>query len=87
MLRVGGDIVDEDLSDMPRKRFLDIAYAIVDVPGGALGDHFDASVPEIADEAGELMTIGHPVGGKTKTDALNVAREYYLFRNHFLTDC
>jgi hypothetical protein len=32
------------------------------------------------------MAIGHPVGGKTKTDALNVTRKYYLFRNHFLSD-
>jgi hypothetical protein len=31
------------------------------------------------------MAIGHSVDGKTKTDALNVTREYYLFRNHFLS--
>ena len=84
MLRVDGDVIDGDFSDVPWKRFLDVRYAVVDVLRGALGDHLDASVSAIADEPGKLMTAGHPVGGKTKTDTLNVTREYDVFCDHFL---
>ncbi len=84
-LRIGGHIVDNDFSDVLWKTFLDVRYAVVDVLGGALGYHLDASIRQIADESRELMATGHPVGGKAKTDALNVTRKYDVFRNHFLT--
>jgi hypothetical protein len=82
MFRIGRDVVDDSLPYITRERFSDIPYAVIDVLGGTLGDHFDRSVPQVANEAGEPMAMGHPVGGEAKTDALNVTGEYYVLRNH-----
>jgi hypothetical protein len=66
--------------------FLDVLDAIVNVVGSALGEHFDRAVRQVADEAGKLVTAGHPVSGKAKSDTLDPADEYYVPGNHFLMD-
>jgi hypothetical protein len=70
-----------------RKSFFDVPYTVFNALGGALGEHLDGAIRQIADKTGQVMTVGYPVGGEPKTDALNVTREYDMFGNHFPTDC
>ena len=71
MFRIRWDFIDIHFSDMAGIVILDILDAIINVIGCALGEHLDRTVRQVADESGELMSIGHPVSGKPKTDALD----------------
>ena len=64
----------------------DVSYAVINIISGALGEHLDGAVREVADKTGKLMAISHPVSGKAKTDALNPADEDDVSGNHFLMD-
>jgi len=85
MSRIGGDFLDSGISDVAGKIFLNLLYATVNVFRGALGEHLDGAVHEVADVTGELMATGHAVRGKAKTDTLDPADEDYVSGNHFLT--
>jgi hypothetical protein len=84
--QIRGDFLDSGISDVAGKIFLNLLYAIVDVFRRALGEHLDGAVRHVADEAGELMAIGHPMSDKAKTNALDPAGENYMSGNHFLMD-
>ena len=80
------EVLDVHISYMAGIIFFDVLYAIVNVVGRALGEHFDRAVRQVADETGKLVTVGHSVSGKAKSDALDPPDEFYVPGNHFLMD-
>jgi len=82
-LGVGGSLFDPGFSYVAGEGLLDFSYAGVDVFGGALGEHLDGPVKEVADEAGQLVAMGDAVSGEAKTDALDVSDEDYVLGGHW----
>ena len=86
MFRIGWNVIDIHFPYVAGIVLSNVLYAVVNVIGCALREHLDGTVRQVADEAGELMSIGHPVSGKAKTDALDPADENYVPGNHLLMD-
>jgi len=72
---VGGDRFDLCVLDVAFEIVLDFGEAVVDVPFGALGEHLDVAVREVADEAGEAVPCGDAMGREAKADALDLTAE------------
>ncbi len=89
-MRVEWNFLDFGLSDVAAERFFDVPDAIVYVVRMALGYHFNATVRQIANLAGQLITISCIKSGKAKADTLNPTGENYMsgglaHRNFILT--
>jgi hypothetical protein len=83
VLGIGGGLLDFDLSHIAGKILFNISYAIIYILRLTLGKHLNGAIPQVADKAGQLMTMRHPVSGKAKADALNATDKNYVFGNHF----
>ena len=57
----------------------DIADAIINILGRALGDHFDGAVMYVADMACEVMAVGIIQSGEAKAHSLDATCENYLY--------
>lgn len=84
IFRIGWDFNYSCLSYITTEIFPNVLYAIIDVPGWALGEHLDGAVRQVADETGELVALGHPVCGKAKTNALDTTDKNHKSCNHYL---
>jgi hypothetical protein len=79
MLGVGRDLFDSGFSDITCEGVLYVAEAGINVVRRALGEHFDGAIKEVADVAGQAVTICDIVSGETEADALDSADEDYTF--------
>jgi hypothetical protein len=86
MLRIRGDFFNFQLSYITGIILFEVLDTIIYVVSGALGEHLDGTIRQIADKTSELVAVRHPVSGKTKTDALNPTDENDVPGNHFLTN-
>jgi len=68
-------------SDIIANLLLDLADAIVNIVRGALNNHLDCAVSEVADRARQLMAIGRIENRKSKTNTLDIAEKNYMFGN------
>lgn len=75
-----GDLFDFDLSDIACKGLLDIFDTIRYIIRTSLGDHFNRSIPKIANLARKVIVIGYVERSKSKTHALHPAGENYVLR-------
>jgi len=71
-------ILDLSLLDVAGKRGFYFVNTSVYIFGFSLGKHLNAAIRQVADKAGQLMSIGNPVGGEAKADALHLAGENYM---------
>ncbi len=78
-LRVESNFLDFRFSYVTGKRFIYVRKAMVDVIGAALGEHLNRAVRQVADKAGQPITIGNVGRGEAKANALNPTYEYYMF--------
>jgi len=67
------------LLDVAGKRGFYFVNTSVYIFGFSLGEHLNAAIRQVADKAGQLMSIGNPVSGEAKADALHLAGKDYVF--------
>ena len=79
VLGVWRDLFDFGFSDITSEGIPDVPEAMVNVVGSTLGEHLNGSVKEVANPAGQRITIGYLVNGEAKTNALNTACENDTF--------
>ena len=82
VLWVGRSFFDFGLYHVAGKSLLYVAYAAIYIFAPALGEHLDGAVRQVADEACNLVAIGHPVGGEAETNTLDMAGEDYMPGSH-----
>ena len=75
---VGSDFFDLGVCNVAAEVVIDLLQAALDVFGFALGEHFDGSIRQVADKAGELMAVGDSMCGVAKADALHLTDEDYV---------
>ena len=79
VLVVGGGVLDFGFGYIVGEGFLYVPDAASDVVGISLGEHFDGSIRQISDKAGQFVSVGYVKRGKTKADTLYAARKNYMF--------
>lgn len=70
VLGVNEGIFDFGIDDVAGEGFLDVADAVADVVGVSLCEHFDGSVRQISDKAGQFVSAGYVKSRKAKADTL-----------------
>jgi hypothetical protein len=78
-LGVWGDFFGFCLSDITFKGFFDVSDAIGYVISGALSNHLNGAVWQIAGQAGQLIAIGYIKCCEAEADTLDSASEDYMF--------
>ncbi len=79
MLGVGCSLFDCSFGNVAREGFIDVADAVCNVVRVSLCEHFDGSVGQIPDKAGQLVLVGYIKSRKAKADTLYAARKNYMF--------
>jgi len=80
-LGVESNFLDLGFSYVTGKRFIYVGKAMGDVIKAALGEHLNRAVWQVADKAGQPMTIRNVGRGEAKANALNPPHEDYMFGN------
>jgi hypothetical protein len=79
VLGVWSNLFNFGFPDITSEGAVDISQTGVDVIRGSLDNHFDSAVQDIADEAGQAVTMGDVVSGKAEANALDPANKDNMF--------
>jgi hypothetical protein len=79
VLGVWSNLFNFGFPDITSEGIIEVTDASVNIIRGALDDHFDSAVQDIADEAGQAVTMGDVVSGKAEANALDPANKDNMF--------